>query len=179
MHAEAKETCDNELILRALAAGLPAKVLIQTDDLVEQSPLGDGPLVFGLRSKQLVSTAISLGTFYVLQSTSSNLFQLRDRIFAAMGYAGPALFSVFSGAAGTRHRASALSDRLAAAMDARAFPALIYDPAAGPDWASRFSLKGNPQPDRDWPVQSLAYEDEAHQRQCEDLAFTLRRFRGL
>ena len=58
-------------------------------------------------------------------------------------------------------------------MDARAFPALTYDPAAGPDWASRFSLEGNPQPDRDWPVQSLAYEDEAHQRQCEDLAFTL------
>ncbi|MGO9007955.1 MAG: ferredoxin [Beijerinckiaceae bacterium] len=172
VHAEAKETCDNELILRALAAGLPAKVLIQTDDLVEQSPLGDGPLVFGLRSKQLVSTAISLGTFYVLQSTSSNLFQLRDRIFAAMGYAGPALFSVFSGATG---HATGLPPYLtaAAAMDARAFPALIYDPAAGPDWASRFSLKGNPQPDRDWPVQSLAYEDDAHQRQCENLAFTL------
>ncbi len=58
-------------------------------------------------------------------------------------------------------------------MEARAFPALSYDPAAGPDWASRFSLEGNPQPDRDWPVQSLAYEDEAHQRQSEDLAFTL------
>ncbi len=58
-------------------------------------------------------------------------------------------------------------------MDARAFPALAYDPAAGPDWASRFSLEGNPQPDRDWPVQTLAYEDEAHQRQCEDIAFTL------
>ncbi len=58
-------------------------------------------------------------------------------------------------------------------MDARAFPALTYDPAAGPDWASRFSLQGNAQPDRDWPIQSLAYEDEAHQRRCEELAFTL------
>ena len=54
--------------------------------------------MFGLRGKQLVSTAIGLATPYVLQSTSSNLFQFRDRIFAAMDYAGPALFSVFSGA---------------------------------------------------------------------------------
>ena len=30
----------------------------------------------------------------------------------------------------------------AAAMEARAFPALSYDPSAGPDWASRFSLRG-------------------------------------
>src|ERR1019366_3783909 len=42
-----------------------------------------------------------------------------------------------------------------------------------PDWASRFSLQGNPQPDRDWPVHCLAYEGEAHQRKREDLAFTL------
>jgi ferredoxin len=184
LRAAAMEAADNDLILRALAAGLPAKVLIQTDDLLEPSPLGDGPLVFGLRGKQLVSTAIALGTLYVLQSTSSNLFQFRDRIFAAMAYAGPALFSVFSGASGN---GAALPPYLtaAAAMDARAFPAMTYDPAAGPDWASRFSLQGNPQPDRDWPVQSLAYEDEAHQRKCEDLAFTLvdfaacdRRFAG-
>jgi ferredoxin len=172
MRAAAMDAADNDLILRALAAGLPAKVLVQTDDLVEPSPLGDGVLVFGSRGKQLVSTAIGLGTFYVLQSTSSNLFQFRDRIFAAMAYAGPALFSVFSGAPGD---AAGLPPYLtaAAAMDARAFPALAYDPAAGPDWASRFSLEGNPQPERDWPTQSLAYEDEAHQRQCEDIAFTL------
>jgi len=169
--AAAMEAADIDLILRALAAGLPAKVLVQTDDLLEPSPLGDGLLVFGSRGKQLVSTAIGLATPYVLQSASSNLFQLRDRIFAAMDYAGPALFSVFSGAPGN---ATGLPPYLtaAAAMDARAFPALTYDPAAGPDWASRFSLEGNPQPDRDWPVQSLGYEDEAHQRQCEDVAFT-------
>jgi ferredoxin len=167
-----REAADSDLILRALAAGLPAKVLVQTDDLLEPSPLGDGALLFGLRGRQLVSTAIGLGTIHVLQSTSSNLFQFRDRIFAAMAYAGPALISVFSGAVGN---ATGFPPYLtaAAAMEARAFPALSYDPAAGPDWASRFSLQGNPQPDRDWPVQSLAYEGEAHQRKCESLAFTL------
>jgi hypothetical protein len=172
VHGPTGEAADNELLLRALAAGLPAKVLVQTDDLLEPSPLGDGALLFGLRGKHLVSTAISLGTTHVLQSTSSNLFQFRDRIFAAMAYAGPALISVFSGAvangAGFPPYLTA-----AAAMEARAFPALSYDPAAGPDWASRFSLQGNPQPDRDWPVYCLAYEGEAHQRKREDLAFTL------
>ncbi len=94
VHAAGKEAADNDLILRALAAGLPAKVLVQTDDLLEPSPLGDGAPAFGLHGQQLVSTAIGLGTIYVVQSTSSNLFQFRDRIFAAMADAGPALFSV-------------------------------------------------------------------------------------
>ncbi len=172
VHSPGGDAADNELILRALAAGLPAKVLVQTDDLLEPSPVGDGLLLFGLRGKQLVSTAISLGTTHVLQSTSSNLFQFRDRIFAAMACAGPALISVFSGAVAN---ATGFPPYLtaAAAMEARAFPALSYDPAAGPDWASRFSLQGNPQPDRDWPVHCLAYEGEAHHRKREDLAFTL------
>ena len=40
----------------------------------------------------------------------------------------------------------------AAAMQSRAFPAFTYDPGAGPDLASRFSLENNPQPDVDWPA---------------------------
>ena len=171
VRAGTKEAAENDSILRALAAGLPAKIVVQTDDLVEPSPLGDGAPAFGLRSRQLVSTAIGLTTVCVVQSASSNLFQFRDRILAAMAYAGPALISVYSGAAGNAGLPPYLA--AAAAMEGRAFPALSYDPAAGPGWASRFSLEGNPQPDRDWPVQSLAYEDEAHQRHSEDLAFTL------
>jgi hypothetical protein len=86
-------------------------------------------------------------------------------------WTGPALFSVFSGAAGA---SSDLPPYLmaAAAMDSRAFPAFVYDPSAGPDWASRLDVQANPQPDADWPIRSLAYEDEAHQRIREDLPFT-------
>jgi len=58
-------------------------------------------------------------------------------------------------------------------MESRAFPAFTYDPSAGPDWASRFSLSDNPQPDIDWSLQDFAYEDEQHQRVSEHLAFTL------
>jgi hypothetical protein len=60
----------------------------------------------------------------------------------------------------------------AAAMQSRAFPAFAYDPAAGPDWATRFTLDGNPQPEADWPVHEFGYEDEARQSVTEPVAFT-------
>ena len=64
----------------------------------------------------------------------------------------------------------------AAAMQSRAFPAFTYDPSAGADLASRFSLENNPQPDRDWPVTRFDYADEKLQRITEDLAFTFTDF---
>ena len=88
---------------------------------------------------------------FVLQTTSSNLYQLRDRLLDGLRVRGPAPFSVFSGSATP---SSDLPPYLtaAAAMEARAFPAFTYDPAAGPDLASRFSLDDNPQPELDWPL---------------------------
>jgi len=58
-------------------------------------------------------------------------------------------------------------------MESRAFPAFTYDPGAGSDWASRFCVADNPQAELDWPVHGFAYEDEAHQKISEDIAFTL------
>ena len=58
-------------------------------------------------------------------------------------------------------------------MESRAFPAFTYDPSAGDDWASRFDLAANPQADRDWPAHEFTYEDEAHQRISDEIAFTL------
>jgi ferredoxin len=115
--------------------------------------------------------AIGLNDVYVLQSASSNLFQFRDRILKGMSYPGPALFSVYSGAAG---EAGSLAPYLlaAAAMESRAFPAYTYDPSAGPNWASRFHLEGNSQVEADWPVQAFSYEDEKHQRVSVDCGFT-------
>ena len=80
------------------------------------------------------------------------------------------MFSIFSGANG-----GSLPPYLAAAAaaESRAFPAFVYDPSAGADWASRFSLAGQCQVDLDWPVQRLDYEDAEQQRISEDVAFTL------
>jgi hypothetical protein len=64
----------------------------------------------------------------------------------------------------------------AAALQSRAFPAFSYDAAAGGDWATRFSLLNNPQPDDDWPVEPIEYADTAQQRVHEPCAFTFADF---
>jgi hypothetical protein len=159
-------------LMELLSAGLAVKVLVQTDDLLEESTIArDGHFALGMRAKQLASMAIGLNDVYVLQSAASHLFQLRDRILKGMAYAGPALFSVFSGAA---EGVGVLPPYLmaAAAMESRAFPAYAYDPAGGPNWASRFRLEDNNQVEADWPVQAFSWEDDNHQRASADLAFT-------
>jgi ferredoxin len=44
-----------------------------------------------------------------------------------------------------------------AGLHGRACPSFLYDPDAGPSWADRFDLEGNPAPDRAWPVHEIAY----------------------
>ncbi|HMK70113.1 MAG TPA: hypothetical protein VK442_03985 [Xanthobacteraceae bacterium] len=161
---------ESDLLLQALVAGMPAKVVVQTDDIVEQSPIEGDYLISGLRNKELASTAIGLGGYYVLQASGSSLLQLREQILRGLAYEGPALFSVFSGA-GTSGIEPYLT--AAAAAESRAFPAFVFDPSAGQDWASRFSLAGNSQLERDWPLQRLDYEDAELQRVSEEAAFTL------
>jgi hypothetical protein len=159
--------CD--LMLQAFAAGFPAKVVVQTDDLLRPSPITGELLFSGLRGRQLASTAMGSAACYVLQSSSSNLFQLRDQVLRGLSYSGPALFNIYSGASGTGTPPYLAA---AAAAESRAFPAFTYDPSAGANWALRFSLAGNSQVDLDWPVQRLDYEDEDQQRISENVAFT-------
>ena len=175
VNAAALDAVESATLLELLSAGLPVKVMVQTDDILEESQLGDGHLSFGTKSRQLANMAIGLHEVFVLQSAASNLVQMRERIERGLAYAGPALFSVFSGATGT---AADLPPYLiaAAAMESRAFPAFTFDPAAGTDWASRFDLSTNPQIERDWPLHDFTYETAEHQRGGEEVAFTLVHF---
>ena len=155
-------------IVEALSEGVPLKILVETDDILDESTFSEGSFSLGT---QLARSAMGLGGVFVLQSTSSNLYRVRERALAAMDYPGPALLSVFTGAGdGT----SGLPPYLvaAAAMQSRAFPAFSYDPAAGDDWAQRFSLEENPQPALTWPVHEFAYADGELQRSSERLPFT-------
>lgn len=172
VNAEKMQALEHAHLMEILSSGLPIKVLLQIDDILENSPNGEGQLSSGMRSRQIANMAVGLNEVYVLQSSSSNLFQCRERLLRGLTYRGPALFSVFSGASA---KASGLPPYLvaAAAMESRAFPAFSYDPSAGANWASRFCLEANSQVDLDWPIQAFAYEDEQHQRVSEDLAFTL------
>lgn len=166
---------ENQSLAEMLSSGLPLKVLMQTDDLLEAPLAGSGHLAMGSRGRQFANMALGLNEVYVLQSASSNLVALRAQIERAMRYAGPALFSVYSGA---NDHSGGLTPYLvaAAAMDARVFPAFSYDPSAGGDWATRFSLATNAQAERDWPLHRLVYEDADQQRVVEEVAFTLADF---
>ena len=172
LNAASLQPADHVQLMEILASGLPIKILLQIDDILEESPNSEGNLTTGMRIRQIASMAIGLNEAYVLQSSASNLFQLREQLVRGLRSRGPALFSVFSGASGA---ASGLPPYLvaAAAMESRAFPAFTYDPSAGANWASRFSLAANSQLDLDWPMQHFVYEDEQHQRVAETLAFTV------
>jgi hypothetical protein len=167
LHAADMSATETELVVSAAASLMPAKILVQTDDILDLAPIGAG---LGLRSRQLVSAATSLANVYVLQSSSSHLHRVRDRILRGLAYPGAAVFAVFAGAADARLPRYLSA---AAAMESRAFPAFAYDPSGGADWASRFDILGNPQPATDWPTHDLAYEDADRQRVTESVAFTL------
>ena len=171
MRAEDCQGREKAKLIDMLSSGLPMKALVEVGDIMAEPALGDGQLSFGAQGQQLATMAVGLNDVFVLQSTSSNLYQVRDRIVRGLSYRGPALFSIFTGSA---DNATELPQYLvaAAAMQSRAFPAFTYDPASGSDWAARFDVEDNPQADANWPVQHFAYEDEALQNVSEQVAFT-------
>lgn len=154
-----------------LAAGLPLKVLVQTHDVLDASPLDPTHFGFGRRIHQLTNMALSLQDAYVLQAPVSHLFKRLDAVRRGLEYPGPALFSVYSGAGGCTGDLPAYLVA-AAALSSRAFPAFTYDPCAGADLRSRFSLAGNPDANADWPVRRFVYERADHQAASSDEAFT-------
>jgi hypothetical protein len=162
-------------LMELLSSGMPAKVLVENDDILQESSLGQGHFAFGVRSVQLASLATGLNDTFVLQSTSSNLVQLHDSIRRGLDSAAPALFSVYTGTE-ARHGDMPCYLVSAAAMQSRAFPAFTYDPSAGHDLASRFSLEDNPQPESDWASAALEYADPDLQRVTGSVAFTLADF---
>ncbi len=166
---------EQALLVEALVSGLPIKVLLQSDDLLADLSVSRGKFSLGRRGSQLASMAVGLHGAYVLQASNSHLYAIRDRVVRGLLYEGPALFSVYTGAdASVDHIPPYLV--AAAAMESRAFPAFTYDPAAGPDLASRFCIDANPQAERDWPAYQLEYEDEEHQKISEQLSFTFADF---
>ncbi len=169
--ADRNNAPENAGLIEMLSSGLPVKVLVLQTEIIEESSIGTGHFPFGVRSARLGTTAMGLGGMYVLQATSAELYALREPVRRGLSCRGPALFSVF---AGPSEQLGGLPPYLiaAAAKESRAFPAFVYDAAAGANWAERFSLENNRDPDADWPVDLFDYADAAQQRVTEPVAFT-------
>ena len=59
-----------------------------------------------------------------------------------------------------------------AALESRAHPFLLINPDAGDHAAKRVSFDGNPQPEADWPVETLEYRGADGEETTMELAFT-------
>jgi len=178
VNASAMDASEQASLMELLSSGLPFKILIQTDDVLEAAMHTPGKQGFGRSAPHFANMALGLNEVYVMQSPASALPQLSDPIAEGMRYPETALFSVFSGAS---PYAGTLPPYLlsAASAESRAFPIFAYDPSAGPDMASRFSLAGNPQPEQDWPEHPLHYEDADRQGVSDTVAFTFVDFASL
>ncbi len=161
----------NAQLAEMLALGMPVKVLVQFDDILHRAPVGRPG--FALRSHALAGMALGLQEVYVLQCCASSLYEMREDLRKGLEYSGAAVFSVFSGAGGESGKLPAYLVA-AAAAESRVFPAFRYDPSL--QNSERFSLAGNPQPEADWAVRELTYEDARLQTVREQVAFTLADF---
>jgi hypothetical protein len=172
MNDKAYDDSNKAALIEILSSELPIKVLFQTSEVFESSSMKNGRGAFAGWNLGLANMATSLGGAFVLQTTNSSLHQMSEGISEGLMCRGPALFSVFSGG---DPKSSNLPPYLvsASATQSRAFPTLLYSPQNGDDWASRFSIDANPQPERIWAMGEFSYQDEEAQKVSEELAFTL------
>lgn len=178
VNAAAMDAAEQAALMEILSSGLPMKVLVQADDLAAAATPATAGTGFGRSAPHLANMAIGLNEVFVMQTPASHLLRVHDTIVAGMGYPGTALFSIFSGASDVTGDVPPYLVA-AAAAESRAFPLFTYDPSAGDDWATRFTLAANPQPEADWPIHVLEYEDAERSRVEEPAAFTYADFAAL
>lgn len=175
VNANKLEPAELAQIVELIAAGLPIKVLVRTDDVLQRPAVAEGHLALGSCAHQLVHTAMGLTDVFVLQTGASLLLKKRESLLRGLTFDGPAVFSVFSGSSG---HTTDIPEYLvaAAAVESRQFPAIAYDPSAGADLSSRMQIEDNPQIGLDWPVHEITYEDGSLQARSQESAFTLADF---
>ena len=103
--------------------------------------------------KELAQIAMMHPEVFVAQTTAAHINHFYRAIIAANEYPGPAVVIAYTPCQpehGIGDDASVRQSKLA--VDARAFPLLVYDPRAGEAMKERLSLQGNPARKDDWLV---------------------------
>ncbi len=120
---------------------------------------------------RLAALAMSLGSAFVFQGTSSNPAGLRKAFTAGAAYQGPALFSVYTNAGGGNSILPTYLDA-ASALESRALPSFEFNPSNGPDLAQRMSLEGNPRGDRTWVSDIFTFMNESAEESALELTYS-------
>jgi pyruvate/2-oxoacid:ferredoxin oxidoreductase beta subunit/Pyruvate/2-oxoacid:ferredoxin oxidoreductase delta subunit len=105
------------------------------------------------RRKELAQIAIMHPDVFVAQTTCAHVNHFYRAVLSANEYPGPAVVIAYAPCQpehGIGDDAAVLQSKLA--VDARAFPLLVYDPRAGEALKQRLSLQGNPARKDDWYV---------------------------
>jgi pyruvate ferredoxin oxidoreductase beta subunit len=103
------------------------------------------------RRKEIAQIAMMHPRTYVAQTTCAHMNHFYKAVLGALEFDGPALVSCYT----TCQPEHGVADNMAGeqarlAVDARAFPLLIFDPRAGDTIRKRLSLQGNPAMKDDW-----------------------------
>ena len=105
------------------------------------------------RRKELAQIALMHPDVFVAQTTPAHINHFYRAVMAANDYPGPALVNVYTPCQPEHGIGDDASFRQAQhAVDARAFPLLVYDPRAGASLKERLNLQGNPARKDDWYV---------------------------
>jgi pyruvate-ferredoxin/flavodoxin oxidoreductase len=124
--------------------------------------------------KELALLAIAHRNVFVLQSSQAASAHLLGGVLRGLQSRYPAVFSLNCPCPPEHGLGDDAATRAAKlAMEARAFPILVYDPAAGESLADRLSLDGNPMLDELYPTYDLKYRDESGQEQVMSLPVTI------
>jgi pyruvate-ferredoxin/flavodoxin oxidoreductase len=186
---------------RTLASGKPIKMLVldtQTHSatggqastasfsgqLASDTPLGHSRQGKRQNRKEIGLLALAHRSAYVMQSSMAHPNHLIEGFINGLNSHRPALFQLYAPCQpehGIADDLSSAQSRLA--VESRAFPLFRYDPDAGSQLAERLTLEGNPEPQLDWPIRTLTYQESGQEKSLAvpmtfaDFAVTEARFR--
>lgn len=146
-----------------LRSSRPVRVLVQ-DDLTAADEAEDLSR-FHIDLGQLV---MAHRETFALSTTLARPEQLVERLVRMLGEPRPGVLLVQVAAGAPATWRPMLAE---AALRGRACPDFLYDPEAGPSWADRFDVDGNPAPELAWPIQRIPYREGEDERILE-AAFT-------
>ncbi|MBI4501500.1 MAG: 2-oxoacid:acceptor oxidoreductase family protein [Gemmatimonadetes bacterium] len=123
--------------------------------------------------KELGLISIAHRNVFVLQGSQAAPAHLLGGVLRGLQSRRPAVFVLHCPCPpehGLGDDAATRAARLA--LEARAFPLLVYDPDQGPALADRLNLDGNPSLDDPWPAYDLRYLDDEGREQVMTLPLT-------
>jgi pyruvate-ferredoxin/flavodoxin oxidoreductase len=178
-------------VSRLLASGKPIRVVVLdtqvysntggqactsgfTGQVADMSAYGKAQHGKEETRKEMALIALAHRGAYVLQTSQASPAHMIEGIIKGLHFKGPAVFNIYTPCP-VEH---GLSDEMAPhaarlALESRAFPFLVYNPAAGKSWAETVDLNGNPEIEGDWPSYELKYKGEDGSDQVMELPLTI------